>query len=447
VTTEYHVSSLPGHVLGVDIGTASSKAVLTTTSGRIIARATRTHDTSLPRPGWVEHDAEATWWADFCSLTRDMITDSGCQVDAVAISGIGPCVLPTDVSGCPLRPAILYGVDTRAVEIGARIQADLGGADAVLQRCGSVISSQAAGPKLVWIAEHEPTVWANTRRFFMAHNFLVHRLTGAYTLDHQSASQCVPLYDPHHEHWDTTLVESLTPGHELPDLAWPSDVAGHITNLAAHATGLPAGIPVAVGTIDAWAEAESVDVRDPGDLMLMYGSTMFFIGVTDHPVRAPALWSTKGNHQGQSTLAAGMASSGSITQWFRDLNGDSDFDALVAAAARSPAGANGLLTLPYFAGERTPIADPQARGAIAGLTLTHTRGDLYRSLLEGIAFGVHHNLSAYTSIGASPTGLSPSAAAPPTHCGRRSSPTSPAKAKTFPRNASAPPTATPASPR
>lgn len=395
-----------GHVIGVDIGTASSKAVLATTDGRIIARATRAHDTSLPRPGWVEHDAEHIWWSDFCTLVAELTaTRRDCRVDALAISGIGPCVLPTDAAGTPLRPAILYGVDTRAVDLGEQIQAELGGAEAVLQRCGSVISSQAAGPKLAWIARHEPTVWARTRRVFMAHTFLTHRLTGAYVLDHQSASQCVPLYDPHHERWDADLADTLAPGLELPDLAWPSDVAGRLTATAAASTGLTEGIPVAVGTIDAWAEAESVDVRAPGDLMLMYGSTMFFVGVTDQPVRAAALWSTKGNHAGQSTLAAGMASSGSITQWFRDLNGDRHFDSLIEAAARSPAGARGLLTLPYFAGERTPVADPHARGVIAGLTLAHTSGDVYRSLLEGIAFGVRHNLDAYTAIGAAPRRL------------------------------------------
>ncbi len=391
------------HVLGVDIGTASSKAVLTTTAGTVVARASRSHVTSFPRPGWAEHDAESLWWADFCALTAEILASTPHRPGAVCISGIGPCVLPTDRAGSPLRKAILYGIDTRAVEIGKKIQDELGGADAVLAKCGSVISAQAAGPKIAWIRANEPDVWADTRRFFMAHNFIVHRLTGEYVLDHQSASQCVPLYDLHDENWDPTIAESVAPGLELPTLAWPAQIAGEITDAAAALTGLSAGTPVAVGTIDAWAEAESVDVRAPGDLMLMYGSTMFFVGVTPKIVLMPALWSTQGNHSGQHTLAAGMASSGSITEWFRTLTGVQDFGELVTAAAQAPPGGNGLLALPYFSGERTPVADPDARGVIIGLTLAHTRADIYRSLLEATAFGVRHNFAAFADAGAEPT--------------------------------------------
>jgi xylulokinase len=388
-----------GYVLGVDIGTASSKAVLTTVDGSVVARASCSHTTSFPRPGWAEHDAESLWWADFCALTAQILSCTPHRPDAVCISGIGPCVLPTDRAGSPLRQAILYGIDTRAVDIGAQIQDDLGGADAVLSTCGSVISAQAAGPKIAWIRAHEPRVWANTRRFFTAHNYIVHRLTGAYVLDHQSASQCVPLYDLRDQSWDADIAETIAPGVELPTLSWPAQIAGAITAEAGSLTGLAVGTPVAVGTIDAWAEAESVDVRAPGDLMLMYGSTMFFIGVTSKPVLMPALWSTQGNHPGQHTLAAGMASSGSITEWFRTLTGVQDFGELVAAAQRSRPGGNGLLALPYFSGERTPVADPDARGLIIGLTLAHSRADVYRTLLEATAFGVRHNLAAFTDAG------------------------------------------------
>lgn len=393
------------YVVGIDIGTASSKGVLATTSGRVLARYDRPHDASLPRPGWVEHDAESLWWADFCFLATELARHAEQPPDAICVSGVGPCVLPTDAQGSPLRPAILYGVDTRAVKIGEQIQHDLGGADAVLRRCGSVISAQAAGPKLAWIRANEPEVWQRTRRFFTAHNYIVYRLTGAYVLDHQSACQCVPLYDRLDQSWDADVAESIAPGVELPALAWPADIAGRITPAAASLTGIPAGTPVAVGTIDAWAEAESVDVRAPGDLMLMYGSTMFLIGVTAEPALVPSLWSTPGNRDGQHTLAAGMASSGSITKWFRDLTGDADFTELVSSAARVQPGSNGLLTLPYFAGERTPIADPNARGVIAGLTLSHTRADIYRSLLEATAFGVRHNLDVYADAGVEPSRL------------------------------------------
>jgi xylulokinase len=134
----------------------------------------------------------------------------------------------------------------------------------------------------------------------------------------------------------------------------------------------------------------------------MYGSTMFFVGVSERPVIAPQLWSTAGNHPGQHTLAAGMATAGGITAWFRELTGLESFERLIAEAEAAGPGAHGLLALPYFAGERTPIADPLARGVIAGLTLRHTRGDIYRALLEATAFGVRHNLEAFSAAGYTP---------------------------------------------
>ncbi|MFI7102231.1 FGGY-family carbohydrate kinase [Streptomyces sp. NPDC050161] len=392
----------PSYVLGIDIGTASTKAVLCTPDGGIVRQARREHPTSLPRPGWAEHDADGVWWADVHALIRELLPSRPELIRAVCVSGLGPCVLPADAEGRPLRPALLYGVDTRAVPIAERIERELGGRDAVLARCGSRLSSQSAGPKLAWLRHHEPRVWAATAKVFTAHSYLTHRLTGAYVIDHHTASQYAPLYDLAARAWYEPWAQAVAPGLALPELAWPADIAGRVTAGAAAETGLAAGTPVAVGTIDAWAEAESVDVREPGDLMLMYGSTMFFVGVTPTPVRSPALWSTAGNHPGQHTLAAGMASSGSITQWFSDLTGGTAFPQLTTEAAASPPGADGLLALPYFAGERTPVADPQARGIIAGLTLRHTRGDVYRALLESTALAVRHHFDAFADAGFTP---------------------------------------------
>ena len=146
------------------------------------------------------------------------------------------------------------------------------------------------------------------------------------------------------------------------------------------------------GTIDAWAEALSVGVRHAGDLMLMYGSTMFFVQVLRTFRSHPMLWTTNGVDEGSYTLAAGMATSGSLTAWFQDLTGGIPFDQLVREAATTPPGADGLLVLPYFAGERTPIFDSQARGVIAGLSLRHGRGHLFRAVYEGIAFGIRQIL-------------------------------------------------------
>ncbi|PSL04680.1 xylulokinase [Haloactinopolyspora alba] len=386
-------------VLGIDIGTASSKAVLASTDGEVVAVHVVEHDVQRPQPGWVEQDADAVWWGDVCALARRMVAEvDAYRIGAVCVSGIGPTVLVGDDAGRPLRPAILYGVDTRAVGVAAELEAELG-ADEVLRRCGSRLSSQSAGPKVEWVRRHEPEVWQRTRHLFMANSYVVYRLTGAYVLDHHSANQCQPMYDRARCAWIPEWSDRVAPGLELPELRWPAEVAGHITAEAAEQTGLRAGTAVAVGTIDAWAEAESVDVRHPGDVMVMYGSTMFFIAVTSEPVVHSQLWGTVGQHAGLHTLAGGMASSGSITGWFRHLVGDRPYEELVADAGDVRAGADGLLALPYFDGERTPFADPDARGVVAGLSLRHGAGHVYRALLEATAFGVRHNLEAFGEAG------------------------------------------------
>ncbi|GAA2463643.1 FGGY-family carbohydrate kinase [Nocardia seriolae] len=391
-------------LLGIDIGTSGSKGVLVDQKGMVAMRAERPQRVSTPRPGWVEHDAETVCWADFAAIARELVAAAdGDPIDALSVSGIGPCLLPADAAGNPLRPAILYGVDTRATVEIDELEAELG-AHTVLERCGSPLTSQAVGPKLRWLIRHEPRVWKSTRMLLMASSFLVHRLTGRYVLDHQSASQCVPMYDLMARDWARDWAESVAPGLRLPELAWPTETVGQVTPEAAAATGLPAGLPVTTGTIDAWAEAAGVGVRAPGDCMIMYGTTMFLTQVLTHPRPQPGLWTTCGTWPGTYTSAAGMATSGAITDWLRTLTA-TDFTDLLDEAAHVPPGSRGLLVLPYFAGERTPLFDPDARGMIAGLTLTHQRADLYRAVLEGIAYGVRHNLEVMSAAGAPATRL------------------------------------------
>lgn len=388
----------PGLTIGVDIGTSSSKGVLVDLSGRVLHTVVTNHEVQRPRPGHVEMDGQV-WWQEFVAIARELTEHATEPILSVGVSGMGPCVLITDAAGQPLRPAILYGVDTRAGVQIDRLNATLG-ADAIFDRCGSALSSQAAGAKLAWIADNEPELWADARRLFMPASWLAWQLTGAYLLDHHSASQCTPLYDTAALDWYRPWADDLAGGIDLPALAWPGDIAGTVTAEAAEATGLPAGIPVIVGTIDAWTEAISVGAQGSGDLMLMYGTTLFLINTSPSRVTHPALWGTVGAFPGTWNFAAGMATSGAITSWLRGLFGSPDYPTLLAEAAQSPAGSNGLLMLPYFAGERTPISDPDARGLIAGLTVEHTRGDLYRAALEATAFGIRHNIDEMRAAGA-----------------------------------------------
>jgi xylulokinase len=379
-------------LLGIDLGTGSSKGVLVSPDGRTRATATVPHQVQMPRPGWFEVDADAIWWADVVALCRELLPQAdGSRVAGVCVSGVGPCLLLADADGTPLRPAMLYGIDMRATAEIAELTQRYG-AEAILRRCGKALSTQAVGPKLLWSCHHEPEVWARTRRWFGASSYAVHRLTGEYVLDHVTASQCDPLYDLQRRDWAHDWALDIVGDLPLPRLVQPSEVVGEVTRKASEETGLPAGIPVVAGTVDAWAEAFSVGVRAPGDLMLMYGSTMFLVQVLPEPVVHPMLWTTAGVEPGSCTLAAGMATSGSLTAWLQALTGGTSFETLVAEAAATAPGADGLLVLPYFAGERSPIFDPLARGVVAGLSLRHTRGHLFRGAYEGIAYGIRQIL-------------------------------------------------------
>lgn len=383
--------------LGVDIGTGSSKGVLTDHDGRILRQGTRDHITTNPHPGWFEHDPEQVWWGDVVELCRELLDGVGEAVSAMCVSGIGPAVLVTDEADTPLRAAILYGIDTRCAPQAEEMNAAIG-QDTLIKHVGNVLSTQSVGPKLQWIADNEPDTWRRVRRMYSAPAWVVRRLTGEYTLDRYSASASDPLYELGRRDW---WEEKWQPYDQLerPQLAWPSEIVGEVSAEGAAVTGVPAGTPVAAGTIDALAEAYSVGCRSAGDTMIMYGSTLFIIQVTDAVTPSTLLWATEGRTDETFSLAAGMATGGLVTTWLSETLQQS-YGNLASAAEGVRPGSDGLMLLPYFSGERTPIFDPQARGSWTGLTLDHTPGHLYRSALEGIAMGVRHNLDAMRDSGA-----------------------------------------------
>jgi xylulokinase len=409
---------MPGELLlGVDVGTYSTKGVLCTPEGEVLMSHTIEHGLSLPKPGWAEHDAEEIWWEEVAAVCRHLLSGrySGADVGAVGVSAIGACVLPVDDEDRPLRPGILYGIDTRAGQQIETLNAQFG-EDALFDLGGMALTSQAIGPKIQWLRENEPEIYARARSFMTASSFIVLRLTGETVMDKHTASYYNPLMDIRELHWDDQFAGPIASLDRLPHLAWSTDVAGAVTRKAAAVTGLREGTPVSVGTVDAAAEALSVGVVEPGDMMIMYGTTMFFILVTDRPVPDPRMWATAYCLPGLYDVAGGMATSGALTRWFRDQFGQAELDAeaaggpnayesLATLAANVPAGSEGVICLPYFAGERTPINDPRARGVFAGLTLSHTRAHLYRAVLEGTAYGVRHNLEAMREMGAEPRRL------------------------------------------
>lgn len=404
----------PQYLLGIDVGTYSTKGVLTTPDGEVLHQHVVEHDVSFPRPGWVEQDADTVWWADVVATCRS-IRDAGfdtSRIGAVAVSAIGPCMLPVDEQGRPLRPGVLYGIDTRAHDEIEWLNAEFG-EEALFDLGGMALTSQAVGPKILWLRRSEPEVYARTHKILTASGYLVFKLTGEYVIDRHTGAHYNPLVDINTLEWDDRFADPIIDLDKLPTLMWSTEIAGHITAQAASETGLPADTPVTAGTVDAAAEAVSVGAIEPGDLMVMYGTTMFFILVTERTVPDPRVWSTGFVFPETRNIAGGMSTTGALTRWFRDQFGQQEmaaeaaggpnaYAALSALAESVPPGSDGLVCLPYFAGERTPIHDPDARGVFAGLTLSHTRDHMYRAVLEGTAYGVRHNIETLREIGAPP---------------------------------------------
>lgn len=402
-----------GYLLGIDIGTYESKGVITDMEGKVVTVQVVPHTILIPRQGLAEHDPEKVWWGDFCALTHKLMDATGIkpnEILGVGASAIGACVLPVDKDCNPLRMGILYGVDTRAYAEMAELNEQIG-KEKIFNFSGMDLSAQSAGPKILWIKKNEPEVYKKTYKFLTASSFLVARLTGNFMIDHMTAGFTMPLYDLKKNKYSDELTKEICEIGKLPEPGWCPDIAGKVTKKAAAETGLAEGTPVIVGAVDAVSEAVSVGVTQPGQVMMMYGSTIIVLLVLDKPVTDTQLWCNPYILPGTYCSIAGMATSGSLTRWFRDqagkdlvaaeaAGGPNAYGELVKEAQNIPAGSEGLLVLPYFSGERTPINDPRARGMFFGLTLSHSRGHMFRAAVEGIGHSIRHNFDFMRGLNA-----------------------------------------------
>ena len=395
--------------LGIDIGTYESKGILTDKDGNVIASATNPHKMLVPEPGWAEHRPEEDWWNDFVKITKKILKASKINpgdISCIATSAIGPCMLPVSYEGDPLMNAVLYGVDTRAEKEIKELNREVG-KEKILQNCGNALTSQSVGPKILWLKKNCPEIYKKAGKILSSTSYLVQKLTGESVIDHYTAANFTPLYDIKNLKWTDALTKNIIEIERLPKLMWTTEIAGYVSKAASKETGLAIETPVTVGTIDAAAEAISVGVCSAGDMMMMYGSTIFIIQVTNEKIIDGRLWYAPWLFKGLHGSMAGLATSGTLTHWFRDnfakeIPKDKAFEILAAEAAQSPPGSKGLIVLPYFSGERTPIHDPKARGTIFGLDLTHNRGDIFRAFLEGIAMGTAQVFETYEAIGQKP---------------------------------------------
>lgn len=403
----------PAYFIGVDTGTNSSKGVLINGSGEILFESSTQHEMTNPLPGHYEHDADQDWWGDFCAITKDLIAKSGvspADIRAVGLSALGADCLPVDQECRPLRKAILYGIDSRAMEECAELT-ERYGEEQIKEWYGRPLGSSDIMPKILWVKNHEPDVYAKTHKFVTASTFLTAKLTGEYAVDRfLGLASFNPLYNSETWQPQEQYCEGICRPDQLAEIREAADIAGTVTDKAAEETGLAPGTPVIVGTDDSGAEAISCGVVEPGKMMIQFGSSIYMILATEELIDDDRLWREQFIVPGVCDISAGTNTAGGVTKWYRDTlfqdaveaqdaGGEDAYQIMMEGVDRVPPGSDGLITLPYFAGERTPINDPLAKGIICGLTLAHTRAHMYRSALEGVGFSVNQQLKIMASHG------------------------------------------------
>jgi xylulokinase len=387
------------HTIGIDIGTTGTKTVLFDTKSGIVAQASRETTLYSPSPGFAEADTDQ-WYAGAVESIREVLSTSGISGDsvaAVAVSGMVPAVVAVDSSGKPLRRAILQN-DARAHREVGELAAALDGVDLVAMT-GSALTQQSVAPTTVWLRTHEPDVYDRTAHYVGSYDWVLTAL-GAEVHVEQNWALESGLFTIDGDVADAVLTAAGLDAATVGPVHRPGTLVGELSREAAEQTGLPAGTALIVGGADHVLSAFAAGVNKPGDALVKLGGAGDILIASDTRVVDERLYLDAHPVPGHWLPNGCMATSGSLIRWFQALIGGDDLTVLDdEAAASKPAE---VLCLPYFLGEKSPIHDPDLRGVFAGMHLGHTRADLYRSVLEAIAFGFRHHVDVFTDIGIRP---------------------------------------------
>jgi sugar (pentulose or hexulose) kinase len=398
------------YVIGVDIGTQSTKALICDGSGKVVAQDSVAYQPDTPRPLWAQQDAQI--WLD---AVLDAVAGAVAQlrggrkgfaldqIRALCISGLyGGAGIPVDAEMRPLHPCLIW-MDRRAeaqVE-WVRKNIDL---DRLRDVTGNHVDSYYGFTKILWIRDNKPEIWARTRHFLPPNAWVIHALTGELAVDHSSAGNIGGVYDLKVRNWSAPMMAALgIPRGMMPDrLVGSSDIVGGLKADIAARLGLAAGTPVVAGGVDAAVATFAAGATRQGRHVAMIGTSMCWGFITPDVDTRGSLISMPHVFDGErdAYVFGGAGTAGASVAWFVEqlapqLASEAETYAALEAAARDvPPGAEGLVFLPYLMGERSPVWDGRASGAFVGLTLAHGRAHLYRAVLEGVAFALRHNIDA-----------------------------------------------------
>ena len=386
------------YLLAIDVGTTNTKAALFDLEGNIVRLSSRKHGVDSPKEGYAEHDAEKVWWKEVTEVCCE-ITGSGIEPDeigAAAVSALSPALVPLDGLGRPLYPAMLYGLDRRAkaeiLELKEKYRANY--PDIIDQE----VSHLSTGPKILWLKRNEPEVFEKTRWFVGTPSYVVYRLTGRMTADYACYNIGGIPFCQKKFCWDEEMCETLGIRlDQLPPLQYAGECAGRVTKEAAELTGLPEGLPVAVGTGDFPAECVGYGTVYGDRLKIGLGTT--FSIIRSAHMGDPVFPDYDPSHPRRGKRGGATSNGCSTIDWIvgilsgagRERLSDEELQKLYDASAP---GANGLILLPYLNGEKSPFVDLNAKGLLYGLERRHTAADIYRAALEAAAFQIRHVIEA-----------------------------------------------------
>lgn len=393
------------YFLGIDTSTTGSKALLINGTGEVVATASSPHTLQTPKPQWSEQNPPE-WWEAVSTSIRAVLAKAGLQgedVAAIGLTGQMHGLVLIDEAGQVLRPAILWNdqrTQAQCDEIHRRI-----GKERFIQITGNVALTGFTAPKILWVAQNEPDVYARARHVLLPKDYIRYRLTGEYAMDKADGAGTV-LFDLKARDWSDEVLAALEiPRAWMPPTFEGSSFTGQVSPAAAALTGLKAGTPVVAGGGDQAAQAVGVGAVEPGVVALTVGTSGVVFATTPSALIEPEgrLHAFCHAVPGMWHFMGVMLSAAGSLQWYRDtLAPGLSFDELLEQAATIQAGSEGLQFLPYLSGERTPHPDPLARGAFIGLTLRHGRGHMTRAVLEGVAFGLKDSFTLIQNAGLGP---------------------------------------------
>ncbi len=400
------------HYLGIDVGTSGTKALLMEESGRVVVTATEEYPLHVPKPNWSEQDPE-DWWRATVGAVRAVLENARVAADSVkgvGLSGQMHGSVFLDAADRVIRPAILWNdqrTGAECAEITERI-----GAERLLGLVSNPALTGFTAPKILWLRKHEPENYRKVRKVLLPKDYIRFRLTGEFATEVSDASGTL-LFDVRNRRWSDTVLEELEiPGDWMPPAVESPEVTGRVRPEVAEELGLPVGTPVVGGGGDQAAGAVGNGIVEPGVVSAVLGTSGVVFAYSDSPETDPRgrLHTFCHAVPGKWHQMGVMLSAGGSFRWFRDVLGQEEvteaqergldpYAVLTERAEKAPPGAEGLLFLPYLAGERTPYPDPNARGVYVGLSLRHGKAHLVRSVLEGVAFGLRDSLEILRDLG------------------------------------------------